>query len=274
MLTDQALPVMADRGQIEQILMNLVANARDAMPNGGRIIIETGRVILDRSFIEAHGFGRAGNYALLSVTDTGTGIPEDIRSKIFDPFFTTKEEGRGTGLGLSLVYGIVKKHDGFINVYSQLGTGTTFKIYLPLLHETEEATEEKQAEQAPLRGGNETILLAEDDASVRALTASVLRHYGYTVIEAMDGQDSVVKFKDGRDSIRIVVLDGIMPKMNGKEAWKAIRELSPGVKAIFVSGYAEDIFTKDGIPDRDAAFIQKPSSPSILVRKIREVLDE
>ena len=274
MLTDQALPVMADRGQIEQILMNLVANARDAMPNGGRIIIETGRVILDKSFIEAHGFGRAGNYALLSVTDTGTGIPEDIRSKIFDPFFTTKEEGRGTGLGLSLVYGIVKKHDGFINVYSQLGTGTTFKIYLPLLHETEEATEEKQAEQAPLRGGNETILLAEDDASVRALTASVLRHYGYTVIEAMDGQDSVVKFTDGRDSIRIVVLDGIMPKMNGKEAWKAIRELSPGVKAIFVSGYAEDIFTKDGIPDRDAAFIQKPSSPSVLVRKIREVLDE
>jgi len=265
---------MADRGQIEQVLMNLVTNARDAMPKGGCIVIETDQVTMDQSFLETHGFGQTGDYALLTVTDTGAGIPEDIKNKIFDPFFTTKEEGKGTGLGLSMVYGIVKKHEGYINVNSQLGVGTTFKIYLPLLHESGVPHDETTDDQALLRGGAETILIAEDNTSVRSLSTTVLRHYGYTVIEAIDGLDAVSKFRENQNSIRLVVLDGIMPKLNGKEAWQAIKAISPEIKAIFISGYAEDIFTKDGIPDGGAAFIQKPSLPTALVRKIREVLDE
>ena len=213
---DKELPVLADRGQLEQVLMNLVTNARDAMPNGGRIIIETGQVAMDDVFVATHGFGRAGDYVLLSVTDTGTGIPENAKDKIYDPFFTTKEEGKGTGLGLSMVYGIVKKHQGFITMYSQPDMGTTFKIYLPLVHAVVPTEDENAEEQVPLRGGTETVLLVEDDASLRALSANVLRNYGYTVIEAVDGLDAVVKFMKNQKSIRLTVLDGIMPRMNGK----------------------------------------------------------
>jgi two-component system cell cycle sensor histidine kinase/response regulator CckA len=273
-LARMELSVLADRGQMEQVLMNLVTNARDAMSQGGRIIIETSLVELDQSFIKAHGFGREGDYALLSVTDTGIGISENIKDNIFEPFFTTKEDGKGTGLGLSMVYGIVKKHEGYINVYSQPGIGTTFKIYLPVVRVAAEAEEQKADGQKPIQGGTETVLIGEDDTSLRALTATVLRHFGYTVIEAVDGPDAVTKFTENRDSIRLVILDGIMPKMNGKAAWKEIKALSPGIKAIFISGYAEDIFTKDGIPDREGSFIQKPYPPLILVRKVRELLDE
>ena len=272
-LIGHALPIMADRGQIEQVLMNLVTNARDSIQNGGRIIIETGQVTLDQSFIEAHGFGRAGGYALLSVTDTGIGMTEDIKNKIFDPFFTTKDEGKGTGLGLSIVYGIVKKHDGYIDVYSRPGIGTTFKIYLPLLHSLVETPEQTENEEVPLKGGDETILLAEDNTSVRTLTATVLRHFGYTVIEATDGLDALAKFAENKKTIRLVVLDGIMPKMNGKEAWQAIKALSPGIRTVFMSGYAEDIFTTNCIPGSGSGFVQKPSTPTVLIRKIREVLD-
>ena len=273
-LTNRELPVRADRGQMEQVLMNLVSNSRDAMPHGGRIMIKTGLVKLDQSFIEAHGFGREGDYAMLSVTDTGIGIPETIKDKIFEPFFTTKDEGKGTGLGLSMVYGIVKKHEGYINVYSQPEIGTTFNIYLPVARVTTEAEQQKTDKEVPLRGGTETVLIAEDDADVRLLTANLLRHYGYTVIETVDGLDAVAKFTTNRDRIHLVILDGIMPKMNGKEAWTKIKSLSPGVKAIFISGYADDIFTKDGIPDGEASFIPKPSPPLVLIRRVREVLDE
>jgi PAS domain S-box-containing protein len=273
-LAPMELPVMADRGQMEQVLMNLVTNSRDAMPQGGRISIETGLVELDQSFLKAHGFGWEGGYVLLSVTDTGMGIPETIKDKIFEPFFTTKEEGKGTGLGLSMVYGIVKKHEGYITVYSQVGIGTTFNVYLPVAPVAIKAQEQKIDEQHSVRGGTETVLIAEDDSSVRALTANLLRHFGYTVIEAVDGLEAVAKFTAKRDSIHLVILDGIMPKMNGKEAWKEIKALSSGVKAIFISGYAEDIFTKDGIPDGEALFIQKPSPPLVLVKRVREMLDK
>jgi PAS domain S-box-containing protein len=273
-LINRELPVMADRDQMEQVLMNLLTNSRDAMTQGGRIIIETSVVELDQSFIKAHGFGREGDYALLSVTDTGIGIPENIKDKIFEPFFTTKEAGKGTGLGLSMAYGIVKKHEGYITVYSHPGIGTTFNVYLPMARVAAEAEEQKADVQNSVRGGTETVLIAEDDASLRTLTANLLRHFGYTVIEAVDGLDAVAKFSANRDSIRLVILDGIMPKMNGKEAWKEIKAFSSGVKAIFVSGYAEDIFTKDGIPDREASFMQKPSPPLVLAKRAREVLDE
>lgn len=268
------LPVMADRGQIEQILMNLMTNARDAMPEGGRIFIETSLIVLDQAFIKKHGFGEAGEYALLSVTDTGKGMSEDIRHKIFEPFFTTKTEGKGTGLGLAMVYGIVKQHRGAIEVDSRPEIGTTFRIYLPLDRTRVEAASEKSEEQLPLRGGNETILVAEDDAVLRNLIISVLGHYGYNVIEAVDGLDALVKAMESWDKIDLVLLDGIMPKMNGKEAWQEIKALNPGIKLIFMSGYSEDIFSKDGIPGGDTCFIQKPVSPSVIVRKIRAVLDE
>jgi PAS domain S-box-containing protein len=268
------LPVMVDRGQIEQVLMNLVTNARDAMPKGGRIAIETSLIRLDQKFVKKHGFGEAGEYALLSVSDTGEGMSEDVRRKIFEPFFTTKTEGKGTGLGLAMVYGIVKQHNGSIDVYSEPGVGTTFKIYLPLDRGPAESEIQKDEEQAPLRGGNETILVAEDDARLRQLTVRVLRHHGYTVIEAVDGLDAVAKAMENRDKINLVLLDGIMPSMNGKEVWQEIKALNKKIKVIFMSGYSEDIFTKDGIPGGDTCFIQKPATPSVIVRKIRAVLDE
>jgi PAS domain S-box-containing protein len=273
-LAPKELPVLADRGQVEQVLMNLMTNARDATPQGGRIIIETGLIELEQSFIKAHGFGREGAYALLSVTDTGVGIPKNIQNRIFDPFFTTKEEGKGTGLGLSMAYGIVKKHEGYINVYSQHGVGTTFKIYLPVTHVPADAEQRKNDELDPVRGGTETVLIAEDDASLRELTATLLRRFGYTVIEAADGKDAVAKFMENRDIIRLVILDGIMPKMNGKAAWMEIKALSFGIKAIFISGYAEDIFTKEGIFDKEASFIQKPYPPLVLAKRVRELLDK
>lgn len=267
------LPVMADRGQIEQVLMNLVTNARDAMPKGGRIIIETSLIELDKALVNKHGFGEAGEYALLSVTDTGEGMPEDVKRKIFEPFFTTKTEGKGTGLGLAVVYGIVKQHNGSIDVYSEPGIGTTIKIYLPLDRGPAEVEIQKDKEQVPPMGGNETILVAEDNARLRELTVRVLRNYGYTVIEAVDGLDALAKTMENRDRINLVLLDGIMPNMNGKEAWQEIKALNQGIKAVFMSGYAEDIFAKDGIPGGEAFFIQKPAPPSVIVQKIRAALD-
>ncbi len=268
------LPIKADRGQIEQVLMNLVSNARDAMPKGGCIAVETSLIELDTAFTAAHGLGTAGEYALLSVTDTGVGMADDVKRNIFEPFFTTKEEGQGTGLGLAMVFGIVKQHKGYIDVFGAPGVGSTFNVYLPLDRSAKESEEQKTCEQYPLRGGTETVLVAEDDVALRQLAAAILRNYGYTAIEAVDGADAVAKFRANRGSVSIVVLDGIMPKLNGKNAWHQIKALRPDIKAIFISGYPEKVFTKDTITDDKVAFVQKPYSPLILLRKIREVLDK
>jgi PAS domain S-box-containing protein len=268
------LTIMADRGQIEQVVMNLVTNARDAMPAKGTLTIETSRVSLDESFLSAHGYGGIGEYAMLSVSDTGAGMDTETKRKIFEPFFTTKEQGKGTGLGLATVYGIVKSHDGFINVYSEPGKGTVFHIYIPLVRAAAGASETVAPAPAPLKGGSETILLAEDDNNLRTMTSVVLRQLGYTVIEAENGQEAVEKFIENKDIIRLVILDGIMPKMNGKEAHKEISALVPGVRCIFMSGYAEDIFTKDGILQAEVTFLSKPVTPSVLLNKVREVLDQ
>ncbi len=270
---EENLSVLADRGQIEQVIMNLVTNARDAMPNGGKLIIETKRVTLNRKFIELHGYGKEGEYALVSVSDTGIGMDEQTRSHIFEPFFTTKEQGKGTGLGLSMVYGTVKKHDGFINVYSEPGHGTTFKIYLPATGAAAKADHKMTEEPIKPRGGTETILIAEDDAPIRHLTQAALKQFGYTVIESIDGADAVAKFNENKEKIELVVLDGIMPRMNGKEAFREIKAESPSIKCIFMSGYSEDIFTKDGLPD-GSEFILKPITPSDLLKRVREVLDK
>jgi CheY-like chemotaxis protein len=271
-LTDEDLIVMADSGQIEQVLMNLATNARDAMPDGGSLNISTKLAEFDSEFIKAHGFGRPEFYALISVEDTGQGMDEKTKERIFEPFFTTKEVGKGTGLGLAMVYGIIKQHDGYINVYSEAGMGTKFNIYLPLIKSKIE--EARAADLLVLKGGEETVLIAEDDASVRELIKEVLLGYGYKVIEAVDGEDAVRRFKDNKDRIQLLILDVIMPKKNGKEVYDDIKEIKPDIKAIFTSGYTADIIHKKGILEERLDFILKPISPDEFLRKVREVLDK
>ena len=266
------LTIFADRGQIEQLLMNLVTNARDAMPMGGTITIQTRSTNVDKQFIEERGYGKAGRYALLTISDTGEGIDSETKSKIFEPFFTTKEQGKGTGLGLSMVYGIVKQNNGYIDVDSEPGRGTTFEIFLPLLDGVA-AEEQIATDDLPAKGGAETILIAEDNENIRELFSTILQHHGYRVVKAVDGEDAVIKFCENRDQVKLVLLDGIMPRKNGKEAYEEIRIINPFIKAIFVSGYAEDIISREGLLDQGINFIQKPVTPLALLNKVREVLD-
>jgi PAS domain S-box-containing protein len=271
-LSDKDLPLMADLGQIEQVLMNLTTNARDAMPAGGILTIETELVGMDDEYIKMHGYGKPGKYALISVSDTGAGMDEKTREKIFEPFFTTKEIGKGTGLGLSIVYGIVKQHGGYINVYSELGKGTTFKIYLPLIESVAEQI--KPSVAVAVTGGSETVLLAEDDASVRRLTKAALEEFGYKIIEAEDGEDAINKFMENKDRIQLFLLDAVMPKKSGKAAYEEIKKIKPDIKALFMSGYSTDILSMKRIVGGELNFIVKPVSPTELLKKIREVLDK
>ena len=221
-LTDADLTIMADSTQIDQILMNLATNAQDAMPKGGRLLIRTVRLELDSEYVETYGYGRPGSYAVLSVEDTGTGMDEKTKERIFEPFFTTKEVGKGTGLGLSMVYGIIKQHDGYINVYSEPGRGTTFRILLPLIQSKVE--EIKHGDSLKAKSGTETILLAEDDTQVRNLLKEILSKAGYHIDEASDGSEAIEVFHKNRDDINLLILDVIMPKMNGKEAYEEIKK--------------------------------------------------
>jgi len=270
-LAGQGLIVMADAGQIEQVLMNLATNARDAMPRGGTLAITTEAVTLGKDFVGAHGYGRAGKYVLITVSDTGTGMDEVTRGKIFEPFFTTKEQGKGTGLGLSIVYGIVKQHDGFINVYSEPGKGTAFRIYLPVIDKA--AAEEHQDAAPPPSGGAETILLAEDDQDVRALTSAILRDHGYHVIEAVDGVDAVEKHRAHAKEVDLVILDVIMPRMSGRDAYDAMKTESQGLRALFLSGYTADFLNSKGFFEEGSLFLAKPMSPVELLTKVRGILD-
>ncbi|HEY6010016.1 MAG TPA: ATP-binding protein, partial [Nitrospirota bacterium] len=271
-LAETSLTVMADSGQIEQVLINLAVNARDAMPEGGAFIITTGEMDSAEHPIGADWTGKPGRYAVISVSDTGEGMSEKTREKIFDPFFTTKEPGKGTGLGLAIVYGIVKQHDGSINVYSELGKGTTFRIYLPLIHSTGEQTPVESAE--PPRGGTETIFLAEDEESVRSLMQQTLEEYGYRVITARDGQDALDTFAARAAEIDLVILDVIMPKKSGKEVYAAVRAARPEMDVLFISGYTADIITRKGIVEEGFQLMSKPLNPPALLRKIRELLDK
>jgi PAS domain S-box-containing protein len=266
------MPVLVDAGQIEQVIINLVVNARDAMPAGGKLTVTVGRTALDDEFSHLHGYGEPGDYALLVIADTGTGMAEEVCSRVFDPFFTTKEVGKGTGLGLSVCYGIVKQHGGYINCYSELGRGTIFRIYLPL--SGVEAEEVAVAETLPLRGGTETILLAEDDPFVRELTRNILGEFGYRVLEACDGEDAVEKFRQMGAGIDLCLFDVIMPKMKGVEAFTRIRGLRGDARVLFMSGYQSDIVRLDDLAKSGAGFIAKPVVPRELLRKIRELLDE
>ena len=277
-LADKDITVMADSGQIEQVLMNLATNARDAMPTGGLLTIENGTVEIDDEYIKAHGYGKAGTYALISVTDSGIGMDEKTRGKIFEPFFTTKEVGKGTGLGLSIVYGIVKQHSGYVNCYSGPGKGTTFRIYLPLISDFGLQDVDLSGQKSEIQNLkseiDETILLAEDEENVRNITRLVLEEYGYKVLEAIDGEDAVNKFMENKDKIVLLLFDVIMPKMSGKEAFDMIRKIRPDIKVLFASGYPADFIHRKKIDEEGLPFVVKPISPTALLKKVREVLDK
>ncbi|WP_167320847.1 ATP-binding protein [Desulfosudis oleivorans] len=271
-LTGRPLIILADVGEMEQVLINLASNARDAMPEGGRLTISTGLEEIDEEFVAAYGYGKPGKYAFITVTDTGKGMDAEIRKKIFEPFFTTKGVGEGTGLGLAISYGIIEQHDGFIRVYSEPGHGTVFKIFLPLSKET--ATEDKKADPAAsVMGGNETVLVAEDEASLRKLARTILESFGYSVILAVDGEDAITKFMENRERINLVLLDMIMPKKSGKEVREVIIKVDPRMKVLFVSGYAMENITYKELVETGFDLIHKPFRPKDLLLKIREVLD-
>jgi PAS domain S-box-containing protein len=271
-LADKPLIVPADAGQLEQVLINLVTNAKDAMPACGRLTISTGHVELDDASVAAYGFGKPGRYALVTVADTGQGMDEETQKKIFEPFFTTKGIGEGTGLGLSICYGIIKQHSGFIHVYSEPGHGTVFKIYLPF-REGEEFPDKKTEASFSVKGGNETILVAEDDASLRILTKIVLESFGYTVISADNGEDAIAKFMENRERISLALIDLIMPKINGKEVSEAMIKVNPGIKVLFTSGYTMDTIKSQELTENCCGIIHKPFLPKDLLMKVREVLD-
>ncbi len=272
-LRDIEINVLADSSQIEQVLMNLVANARDAMPEGGLLTIETDVVEIDNEYVDMHGYGNPGEFAMVTVADTGVGIDKITREKIFEPFFTTKEIGKGTGLGLAMVYGTIKQHDGYINVYSEAGQGTIFKIYLPRIGRINNKVIEDKNLKNDITGGSETVLLAEDDGSVREFVKRVLEHAGYQVIMAGDGDEALHQFQQHESEIDILFLDTIMPKKNGKEVYEAILQKHPDVKVLFTSGYSEDIIHTNGILQKNLSFVPKPASPQEILKKLREVLE-
>lgn len=269
---DELHAVKVDPGQFEQIVVNLVVNARDAMPNGGKITIETQNATLDCEYARQHEGVTPGEYVVLAVSDTGSGMEEAIRLHIFEPFFTTKEHGRGTGLGLATVYGIVKQAGGHIWLYSEAGEGTTFRIYLPRTAEFSEAVVVETA-QCGRSGGSETILLVEDEPIVRALAVQALRNYGYRVNEAMNGEDALRLVAGHEVEIDLLITDVVMPRLNGNELAERLQAVNPNVKVLYASGYTENTIVHHGVLMEGVAFLPKPFTPTLLARKVREVLD-
>ena len=268
-LSPQAAHTRADAGQLEQVIMNLVVNAKDAMPAGGRLTLRTENVVLDENHRRGQQFIRPGNYVTLMVSDTGMGMDRETQSRIFEPFFTTKEKGKGTGLGLSTVYGIVKQSGGYVMVQSELGRGTTFQIYLPLV----EGAAEKHSVAVPeAGGGTETILLVEDEESVRQLVRDTLAAKGYKVLEAENGEAGCAAAASHQGKLDLVITDVVMPGMGGREMVKQLIETRPGTKVLYLSGYTEDAIISDGSIEKGTAFLQKPFTLQSLSRKVREVL--
>jgi nitrogen-specific signal transduction histidine kinase len=259
----------ADPSQIDQVIMNLAVNARDAMPQGGRLSIATSNVYLDTAYADAHPEVAPGDYVMLAVSDNGVGMDAATRARVFEPFFTTKGPGRGTGLGLAMVYGIVRQSGGHIWLYSEPGKGSVFKIYMPATTEGDE--DAPPAPAAVPSGGVETILLAEDEASVRVLVSEVLSQAGYRVLAAPSGADAL-KLMEGVN-VKLLLTDVVMPGMSGSELAKQVAAVYPGIKVIYMSGYTDDAIVDHGALVSGVEFLQKPFSPTVLLRRVREVLD-
>lgn len=265
--------IKADPGQIEQIIVNLAVNARDAMPGGGKLVIETCNVELDEEYNNLHPYSANGDNVMLAVSDTGHGMDSETSRHIFDPFFTTKEKGQGTGLGLSTVYGIVKQHNGSIEVYSEPGNGTTFKIYFPQISEKADDTGKKN-KQNKMPIGSETILVVEDEYVVRVMVSKVLNRLGYKIYSASSGKEAVEIYKSRKDEISLLLTDVIMPNMNGWELANRLHEITPDLKVLFTSGYTDNVIAQHGVLDEGVNFIGKPYSPVSIAQKVRHVLDD
>jgi signal transduction histidine kinase/CheY-like chemotaxis protein len=265
-------PVKADPGQIEQAILNLVVNARDAMPEGGKLSLETANVELDETYAGTHVPVEPGGYAMLAVTDSGVGMGDEVKARLFEPFFTTKGRGKGTGLGLSTTYGIVKQSGGYIWCYSEPGHGTVFKIYLPRV---DAPVERPAAGPMPAVSGSagETVLLVEDEREVRALVQKLLRMQGYTLLTAANPDEAVSMSREYRGTIHLMVTDVVMPGMSGRQLAERLAASRPGMKVLYVSGYTDDAIVHHGILEPGTAFLQKPFSPQALARKVREVLE-
>jgi len=265
--------IKGDSGYVGQVLMNLVVNARDAMPNGGQITIETSNATLDSNFARAHTGATAGDYVMLSVRDTGTGMTEEVKARLFEAFFTTKPKGKGTGLGLATCHTIVQQSGGYIQVCSEMGQGTTFKIYFPRVDLPLDAAS-KAIRTGPLPRGTETLLVVEDDPSVRQLARNVLEGQGYQVLSAANGQDALHTARDHKGTpIRLVVTDVIMPQMGGRVMAEWLKTANPDLKILFTSGYTDDAITHYGVIETGVEFLPKPYKPATLVLKVREMLD-
>lgn len=272
-LQPQLGAVKADPGQLEQVLLNLSVNARDAMPQGGKLTIETDNVDLGDEYVRSHAEVRPGRYVMLAVTDTGVGMPEEVKSRLFEPFFTTKERGKGTGLGLAVVHGIVKQSDGSIEVSSAPGEGTSFKIYLPRV---EQAALTDKTQQGPgfAPQGSETLLLVEDEDAVRTLTRLTLQQSGYSVLEASNGEEAIRVATNHQAKIHLLVTDVVMPGLGGRVLAERLLSLRPEMKVLYLSGYTDDAVVRHGILHEKVNFLQKPFSPNALAHLVREVLDQ
>jgi len=267
--------IKADPGQIEQVMLNLAVNARDAMPNGGKLTIETADVELDQDYADLHLSVVPGSYVMLSVSDTGVGMTPEVRDRVLEPFFTTKEKGKGTGLGLSTVYGIVKQSGGNIWIYSEPGQGSTFKIYLPRVEEEVDSMLQSSVVGNKPQQGSETILLVEDEKMVRNLALTILKRQGYKVLEAENGDNALsIAQEQDANSIHLLLTDVVMPGMSGHELSERLKPQCPGMRVIYMSGYTDEaIVEKHGLSAPGIHFLQKPFPPDTLVKKVRSVLD-
>jgi two-component system, cell cycle sensor histidine kinase and response regulator CckA len=274
LLAPEIWSVKVDRGQIEQVVMNLALNARDAIPEGGKVTIETANLELDEEYARTHVSAKPGAYVMLAISDTGCGMDKETQSHLFEPFFTTKEKGKGTGLGLSTVYGIVKQSGGNIWAYSEPGRGSTFKIYLPRVQETAgRIAESRPAPSSEVRGGVETILLVEDEESVRKMVGKILGGQGYTILEAAHGDEAIRVCGNHKGPIHLLMTDVIMPRMSGRELAETLRPLRKEMKVLYMSGYPDNTIVHHGVLEPGTAFLQKPFSLRALEQKVREVLD-